>query len=118
MRRCDVDAITISFGTAGTGGFGIRNDSLGSYTGTQQLIVTVFMVLFGINFSAYFLILFGKWRQGIKFEEVRWYLLIILVSVLLIGFDIRSLYGSLSEAFASFRFPSSFNYNDDGVFDL
>ncbi len=114
------DAITISFGTAGTGGFGIRNDSLGSYTGTQQLIVTVFMVLFGINFSAYFLILFGKWRQGIKFEEVRWYLLIILVSVLLIGFDIRSLYGSLSEALhhSAFQVASIITTTGYSTFDF
>ena len=71
------DAITLSFGTAGTGGFGIKGDSLASYTALQQWIVTIFMILFGINFSAYFLLLSKKLIQAIHMEEVRWYLIII-----------------------------------------
>ena len=57
-RMPAVDAITLSFGTAGTGGFGIKGDSLASYTALQQWIVTIFMILFGVNFNAYYLILF------------------------------------------------------------
>ncbi len=54
------DAITLSFGTAGTGGFGIKGDSLASYTALQQWIVTIFMILFGVNFSFFYLILMKK----------------------------------------------------------
>ena len=51
------DALTTAFGTAGTGGFGIKNDSIGGYSTTIQIVVTVFMILFGINFNVYFLLL-------------------------------------------------------------
>ena len=51
------DALTISFGTAGTGGFGIKNDSIASYSPYLQYVVTIFMILFGINFKFYFLLL-------------------------------------------------------------
>ena len=72
------DALTTAFGTAGTGGFGIKNDSMGGYSVTIQIVVTVFMILFGINFNVYFLLLSKKWKQALKNEEVRWYLAIIL----------------------------------------
>ena len=72
------DALTTAFGTAGTGGFGIKNDSMGGYSVTIQIVVTVFMILFGINFNVYFLLLSQKWKQALKNEEVRWYLAIIL----------------------------------------
>lgn len=74
------DALTTAFGTAGTGGFGIKNDSMGGYSVTIQIVVTVFMILFGINFNVYFLLLSKKWKQALKNEEVRWYLAIILGS--------------------------------------
>lgn len=83
------DALTTAFGTAGTGGFGIKNDSMGGYSVTIQIVVTVFMILFGINFNVYFLLLSKKWKQALKNEEVRWYLAIILGAVLLIGWNIR-----------------------------
>ena len=72
------DAITLTFGTAGTGGFGTRNDSIASYTPYQQWIIGIFMMLFGMNFSFYFLLLIKKFRQAFSFEEVRNYILIIL----------------------------------------
>ena len=65
------DALTTAFGTAGTGGFGIKNDSMGGYSVTIQIVVTVFMILFGINFNVYFLLLSKKWKQALKNEEVR-----------------------------------------------
>lgn len=92
------DALTTAFGTAGTGGFGIKNDSIGSYSVTIQIVVTVFMILFGINFNVYFLLLSKKWKQALKNEEVRWYLTIILGAVLLIGWNIRGVYGSMGKA--------------------
>lgn len=70
------DSITLSLGTAGTGGFGIKNDSIASYSTYCQVIITIFMILFGINFNAYFLILIRKFRQAWESEEVRAYLLI------------------------------------------
>ena len=92
------DALTTAFGTAGTGGFGIKNDSMGGYSVTIQIVVTVFMILFGINFNVYFLLLSKKWKQALKNEEVRWYLAIILGAVLLIGWNIRGVYGSMGKA--------------------
>ena len=91
------DAVCITFGTAGTGGFGIHNDSCGGYTVLQQAIIAVFMLLFGINFNAYFLILKRKIKEAIKIEEVRWYLLIVFASVTAIVLN----YGDLDEIFLS-----------------
>ena len=74
------DAICSSVGTAGTGGFGIKNDSITSYSAGIQWIVTVFMILFGVNFNAFYFILLGKVKQFFKVEEVRWYIAIILIA--------------------------------------
>ena len=71
------DALTTAFGTAGTGGFGIKNTSMMDYSPYLQWVVTIFMVLFGVNFNAYYLMLFGKFRRAFAMEEVRWYLIII-----------------------------------------
>ena len=92
------DALTITFGTAGTGGFGIKNDSLAGYSPYLQVVVTIFMILFGVNFSAYFLLLRRKVKQAFSMEEVRWYLLIILASIALITLSVRDMYGSVGEA--------------------
>ena len=86
------DALTTAFGTAGTGGFGIKNDSMGSYSVTIQVVVTVFMILFGINFNVYFLLISKKWKQALKNEEVHWYLAIILGAILLIVWNNRGIY--------------------------
>lgn len=75
------DAITLSFGTAGTGGFGIKADSLAGYNVFCQWVVTIFMILFGVNFNAYYYILFGKVKKALAMEEVRWYFIIILASI-------------------------------------
>ena len=63
------DALTISFGTAGTGGFGIKNDSMAGYSVYLQVVVTIFMILFGVNFSAYFLLLRKKFKQALSMER-------------------------------------------------
>lgn len=68
------EALTTSFGTAGTGGFAIWNDGFVSVSPYNQWVVTIFMLLFGVNFGFYFLILTGKLRDALKFEEVRIYL--------------------------------------------
>lgn len=92
------DALTISFGTAGTGGFGIKNTSLMNYSGSIQWIVTVFMILFGINFNAYYYIIGKKKENAFKMEEVRWYLVIIAVCIVIIAFNIRGIFASLPDA--------------------
>lgn len=92
------DTLTLTFGTVGTGGFGTKNDSLGSYTSLQQTIITFFMIISGINYSFYFLIISKKFKDAFHLEEVRWYLGIILVAVLLITLNIYHLYGGIGES--------------------
>ncbi len=91
------DSLTTTFGTVGTGGFGIRNDSIASYSPAIQITITVFMILSGINYTAYFYILTGKIKELFKIEEVRWYLAIIFGSVAVITWNVRSLYPTFSE---------------------
>ena len=91
------DAVTTSFGTVGTGGFGIKNDSFAGYSPALQNIVTIFMILSGINYSFYFCILSKRFRDAFQIEEIRWYLFIILAAVGVISFDTQHMYGSLGE---------------------
>ena len=92
------DAVCISFGTAGTGGFGIKNDSIASCSPYLQWVVTIFMILFGINFNAYYLIIFDKIKKALKMEEIRYYLLIIIASVGIIFLSILDTCSSAFEA--------------------
>jgi trk system potassium uptake protein TrkH len=91
------DAVCTALGTAGTGGFGIKNDSMASYSPYLQNVTTVFMILFGVNFSCYYLLLIRQWKSVITDEEVRTYFGIILGSILLIVWNTRGLYGTLEE---------------------
>jgi trk system potassium uptake protein TrkH len=102
------DSVTLSFGTAGTGGFGILNSSIGGYSVPCQAIITIFMILFGVNFNAYHVLL-GKHKKEIfNMEEVRWYFIIIAVAVAVITFDIRGMFQNLFQAFhhAAFQVAS------------
>ena len=92
------DALTTTFGTAGTGGFGVRNNSIAGYSTYLQIVVTVFMVLFGVNFNFYFLILIRRAKRAFAMEEVRWYLIIILASIAIITWNISGMYASASIA--------------------
>ena len=98
------DAICTSFGTAGTGGFGIKNSSIASYSPYLQWVVTIFMILFGVNFNAYYLIIFGKLKKAFKMEEVRYYLLVIAASVGIIFFSILGTCASAFEALTQSAF--------------
>ncbi len=89
------DAVCTAFGTAGTGGFGIKNDSMASYSPYIQNVTTVFMTLFAVNFSCYYLLLIGQFRSVFKDEELRLYLGLIFGSILLITLNIRGMYDSL-----------------------
>ncbi len=91
------DALTTTFGTAGTGGFGIKNSSIGGYSSYHQIVVTIFMILFGVNFGMYFLLLQRKLKPAFRMEEVRAYLLIILVSIGIITLRISASYSNIFE---------------------
>ena len=91
------DAVCTAFGTAGTGGFGIKNDSMASYSPYLQNVTTVFMALFGINFSCYYLLLLGQVRSVFKDEELRLYLGIVFGSIALIVLNLRGFYDTLGE---------------------
>ena len=91
------EAVCHAFGTAGTGGFGIKNDSLAGYSPYLQNVTTVFMILFGINFSCYYLLLLKRWGAVFRDEELRMYLGIILASILLITWNTWGYYGTLEE---------------------
>ncbi|MBP3657680.1 MAG: TrkH family potassium uptake protein [Clostridia bacterium] len=77
-------AVCTAFGTAGTGGFGFRNDSIASFSPYIQWIVTIFMILFGVNFNVYYFVLMRRFRDALCCEEMRWYLSIIAAAVLMI----------------------------------
>lgn len=91
------DAVCTAFGTAGTGGFGIKGDSIGGYSPYLQNVCTVFMLLFGVNFSCYYLLLLRQIKSVFKDEELRVYLGVILASTLLIVWNLRGFYGTLEE---------------------
>lgn len=92
------DTICTAFGTAGTGGFGIKNDSIAGYSTYQQVVITIFMILFGINFNVYFLMLMKKFVQAVKLEEIRYYLGTIAAAIIIITFNARHMFDSIGEA--------------------
>lgn len=93
------DALTTSLGTAGTGGFGIKNNSIAFYDSYYlQGVITVFMILFGINFNVYYLFWTKRPKEALKSEEARTYLGIILVSTLLIAWNVRGYFPTLFDA--------------------
>lgn len=102
------DSIVHALSTAGTGGFGIRPDSIGGYSPTLQWIITVFMFLFGINFNLYYWILLHRFRSFPRSRELGWYCSIIGVSTLLITINILPIYHTLGAALrkASFHVVS------------
>ena len=102
------DAFTTSFGTAGTGGFGIKNDSFMSYSPYLQWVVTIFMILFGVNFNAYYLLIFGSVKKALSMEEVRGYFVIIFASIAIIFLNILQMFDNALDALrhASFQVGS------------
>ncbi len=82
------DSLTITFGSAGTGGFAIKNSGCADYTPYQQNVITVFMFLFGVNFNIYYLLLFKRFKAALKSEELRAYALIVLSAIVLIAFNL------------------------------
>lgn len=91
------DAVCTALGTAGTGGFGIKNDSMASYSPYIQNVCTVFMLLFGVNFSCYYMILLRQFKKALFDEELRMYVCIIFGSIFIITMNLKGFYGTLSE---------------------
>ncbi len=93
------ESITTAFGTAGTGGFAVLNDSLASYSPYLQSVVTVFMILFGINFNIFFLIMMRKFTKVLRNQELWLYLGLMFTSILIITFNVVPMFSSLAESF-------------------
>lgn len=89
------DALTHAFGTAGTGGFGIKNSSVANYSPYLQIVLTVFMALFGIDFSVYYMLLMRKFKAAFRSEEVRTYIGIMLASSVIIAINCRNLFENI-----------------------
>lgn len=91
------DAVCTAFGTAGTGGFGIKNDSMAGYSPYIQNVCTVFMLLFGINFSCYYLLLIRQFKNVFRDEELRMYLGVVAGSIVLIILNLKDYYATMGE---------------------
>ena len=101
------EAVCTAFGTAGTGGFGVKNDSIASYSPYLQNVTTVFMLLFGVNFSCYYLILLRQFKSVFKDEELRLYIGIVLGAIVLIVLNLRGFYDTLEETIRHAAFQVS-----------
>lgn len=117
------DALLHAFSTAGTGGFSNRNSSIAFYDSAYiDGVITVFMILFGVNFNLYFLIRLRDWKTVLKNEELHTYLGIIAGSIAIITLNILSMYGNIVHAFryASFQVASIITTTGFGTanFDL
>lgn len=103
LKMSAFDSVCLSLATAGTGGFGLLNDSFVSYSSSVQMVVAIFMLLFGINFNIYYFILIGKAKDALKSEELKYYLGTIVVASLLIAINIIpynvNIFASLKHAF-------------------
>lgn len=93
------DSLCIMFGSAGTGGFGIKNDSMASYSTYLQAVTTVFMILFGVNFNVYYLLVKKKVKAAFQSVEVKAYFGIIAASIGLITWNIAGMFPSVWQAF-------------------
>ncbi len=101
------DSLIHTFGTAGTGGFSNRNLSLGYYNSYCRIVITVFMALFGINFNIFYLVLLRRFKAVLKSSELRVYLAIMLLSVIIVTLNISSIYGSFAESLGHSSFQVS-----------
>ncbi len=92
------DSLCTAFGTAGTGGFGVKNDSMAGYSPYLQTVCTVFMALFGVNFSVFYLLLLRQFKSVLHNQELLLYLGVMAASILLITWNILPLYSGVGEA--------------------
>ena len=89
------DALTLSFGTAGTGGFAVKNSGLADYSSYVQVVITVFMLLFGVDFSVYYLLIMGRLSDALRSDEVRAYFGIVAAAIIVICFNCRGLFENI-----------------------
>lgn len=101
------ESLVHAFGTAGTGGFGVKADSIGGYSPYIQWVITIFMLLFGINFNLYYLILLKKFKAAIKSTELWFYLGIVGASIVAITVNIYPLINNVSDAIRHSAFQVS-----------
>ena len=101
------DSLVHAFGTVGTGGFGIRADSIASYSPYIQGVITVFMILCGINFNLYYLLLLRQWRAALRSDELWTYLGLAVVATGVITLDLRGVYGGLGTCLRQAAFQVS-----------
>lgn len=92
------DSAIHALGTAGTGGFGIKNDSITSYSAYHQWVIAAFMMLFGVNFNLYYLLILRRFRSVFRSEEFWTYVTVVLAATGLVTWNILSIYGNLPEA--------------------
>ena len=92
------DCVVHTFGTAGTGGFGIKADSMVGYSAYSQWVIAIFMMLFGINFNIYYLILVKRFRTAFKSTELWWYVFIMIGAALFVGIDIYPIYQNVADS--------------------
>lgn len=99
------DSIVHTFGTAGTGGFGIKSTSIGGYTPYCQWVITVFMLVFSVNFNLYYLVLLGKFKSVLKSTELWFFIGLVIISIAVITTNIRVNYTTFEETlrYSSFQ---------------
>ncbi len=115
------DALVHSFGTAGTGGFSSHSESIAYFNSAYiDGVITVFMILFGINFGLYFLLLHHEWKDVLKNEELRFYLLAICAATVVIVMFVRNDFDSVFEAFryAVFQVGAIITTTGYGTYDF
>ena len=98
------ESLTLSFGTAGTGGFAIKNSGLADYSPYVQYVITIFMILFGIDFSLYYMLIFRQAKSILKSDELKAYFGAIILAILLIFINCRGLFTTAEEAFRHIAF--------------
>ena len=98
------DTVCLTFGTAGTGGFGVLNDSVASYSPYCQWVITVFMLLFGVNFNVYFLLLMRKFKKALKNEELIVFAVIVALSIAVISVNIFRYYAGVEDTLRTAAF--------------
>ena len=97
-RMSIFESLCTAFGTAGTGGFGFRNDSFASFSPYIQWVVTIFMILFGVNFNCFYFLLFRQFKKAFTMEEVRTYFIIIFIAVAVIFANILDMTAGIADA--------------------
>ena len=112
------DSLLHTFGTAGTGGFGIKNSSVAYYNSAYiDYVIGIFMMLFGLNFNVYFLIIARKFSQIKSNDEVKWYIGMMIGAAVIIALNIMPMYHGFGRSVQIFILPSVVNYDNDGIFN-